>query len=122
MYDTIADITTACKEWQSILLLTDWEVVCIFVEKDSIPGMAQIEYVRAKKQALLKLLREGDYINENFPHDQEKSLVHELLHLHFAWTDAFTSKPKDSELYLQMEVAIDSVARALVRTKQKNSC
>lgn len=116
MYTTDDELSVACREWQRRLLLMDWEIVCRLVGSDDIPGMGQVNYVRAKKQAILKILRQGLWDGTEFEQDQEKSLVHELLHLHFAWTDVLVET--NSEMGVHLEVSVDSVARALVRAKR----
>jgi hypothetical protein len=104
--------------WQRRLLLQDWEIIykisrkADFTNKES---MAEVVYKQNKKQAVIKVVDPADYdFGEDYPQDHEKSLVHELVHLHLASFDSATEKCRLAER--DLEIAVDSLARALVRT------
>lgn len=105
-------------EWQKILRLQDWDVHTETVrDRDMYSDNAQGEctWVLAHKEALIKLEDPVDYhAHEAWPQDQEKTLVHELVHLHFA---PFMLE-RDDPGYVAQEQAIELIAQALVSLKR----
>lgn len=103
-------------EWQPRLGLADWDVVVklrrIFdLNRSDVAG--QCNWTLSNKTALVGVLDPNDYDSDYVrPHDVEKTLVHELLHLHFA---PFCEI--GAETY-QHEQAIEAIARALVGVKR----
>lgn len=80
------------------------------------PGnQAECEWNLRMRMALIKVLDSVDWDPSTpWPQDQEQSLVHELLHLHFA---PFRADDGTLENVAQ-EQAIDAIARALVELKR----
>lgn len=80
------------------------------------PGnQAECEWNLRKRMALIKVLDSADWDPSTpWPQDQEQSLVHELLHLHFAPFRADDGTPED----VAQEQAIDAIAKALVELKR----
>jgi hypothetical protein len=71
------------------------------------------------KKAFIKILDPIDYPGECvFPQDQEKTLVHELLHLHLA---AWTDDSENGRTPVHGEQAIDCIAEALVEMKREEA-
>lgn len=66
-------------------------------------------------RAVIKILDPSDYPQTPFEQDMEISLVHELLHLHFA---LFEPKTDDSLEFLIMESTIEQLANILVEMKR----
>ncbi|MDD9147833.1 hypothetical protein OYT88_04620 [Sporolactobacillus sp. CQH2019] len=105
------------KYWQERLRLRDWdieaEIVPLSAMDDQTHG-GENTYLLQSKASRISILNHGDYQNMNciIPHDMEETLVHELLHLHFA--------PFDSEKnYMPIEQAIESLAKAFVETDRQ---
>lgn len=117
---TQEQLEALCREWQGILRLQDWRV---FLRKTRARDMSnpdhqgECEWVLSRKEAYISLLDPVDYPPDAIePQDEELTLVHELMHLHFApfWTD----KGEDDPERIAMEQAIELTAQALVRLKR----
>ncbi|MBN3875211.1 hypothetical protein [Nostoc sp. JL23] len=107
----------SCQEWQQILGLMDWDVSVKIVSADYLDeAEGQITWDLGKKIADIKLVKpEGYPFDAMRPYDMEQTLVHELLHLHFAPFNADTGLKAISQ-----EQAINAIARALVNLKNAN--
>ncbi|MFD1450845.1 hypothetical protein [Oceanobacillus sojae] len=109
--------------WQKILRLSDWIItVRIARERDmNLSGCAgEISWSLNNKAASIRILDEIDCPQDlMYPQDMEKTLVHELLHLHLApISDHFSN---DNDIYTVFEEqAIDCIADALVRVSREN--
>jgi hypothetical protein len=106
--------------WQEKLKLQQWEIVFQLVPKKhtsfvDIDCQARVFWKRAGLQAQVMLMRHEDWASEEFPHDMEKSLVHELLHLVFA---PFAAEGEDTEMDIAQEQAIQIISRALIDLKR----
>lgn len=106
----------ALSKWQKILRLQDWDVHVIVVRgKDMNPvdRLGQLNYNMDKKTALIRLLDHVDWDDyPQWPHDQERSLVHELVHLHLLpLSKSFESG--SMELMFE-EQAVDLITSALI--------
>lgn len=111
---TDEQLQALCETWQKRLGLADWKVKARFVkhyEMDHSNITGECQWVLARREATIKILVEEDYppsLVEGY--DLERTLVHELIHLHFApfWAD-------DGSLeQLLQEQAIEALAKALV--------
>lgn len=112
---TLEHLKDKCAEWQSILRLQDWDIEISIVRQrgmGSRTSMGECEYNEQRKIAFIRILDPIDY-EDLLPLDMEWTLVHELLHLHFApiWDD-----DKESE----METTINLLAAALVRMYRRD--
>lgn len=99
--------------WQKVLRLQDWCVkVRLARERDFChPAQGESEWVLQTKVAIIRVLDSADYSPYCIlPQDMEKTLVHELLHLHFA---PFNTEKGTAEDVAQ-EQAIDCIATGLV--------
>lgn len=105
---TLAEITECCQCWQQKLRLQDWDVSIQLVRQYEIPGcFGDCTYAVQTKSAKIRLVVQDDVDPEApFP-ELEHTLVHELLHLHFApfWDDS---------RMVELEQAINLIAGALV--------
>jgi Zn-dependent M32 family carboxypeptidase len=118
----------ACKDWQARLSLLDWDVKVRIVRGSELSRnetMGQVDYSRAKKMAIIRLIDPIDHEeNEPFPLDHEEVLVHELMHVVLAWMDHYAPEPDTFERVLwdeSVELTIDQTARGWVRSiRQKN--
>ncbi|MHC5779681.1 hypothetical protein [Nostoc sp.] len=109
----------SCQEWQQILRLMDWDVSVNIVSYEEMPeGVeGECQFVINNKTANIKLIKpEGYPFDALRPYDMEQTLVHELLHLHFAPFNIDTGLKATSQ-----EQAINAIARALVNLKNANS-
>jgi hypothetical protein len=109
------ELLRLCENWQKILRLQDW---LIYVEvcrasdlPDGVAGHSKIDIL--KKRAVIAILDEGDYDPQSaWAYDLEKTLVHELLHLHFE-----TNKELTNEQYVALEQGVDILSGVLVDIK-----
>jgi hypothetical protein len=79
-YSTQAELDAAVAYWQKILRLQDWEVKAKIVRQ--LDKCGDNTFKTASKKSLIRLLNPIDAVDWDFPLDHEKTLVHELLHLH----------------------------------------
>ncbi len=106
------------KEWQEVLWLRDWDVkVGIYRQEDfdHKTGQGEITWILPKKQAVIKIVDPIDYPKVQWAQDMERTLVHELNHLHFA---PFDNADEGSANDISQEQAIDALAKALVTLKR----
>jgi hypothetical protein len=85
---TLDELKELCAQWQEILRLQDWQVAVSISRARDFEGenaCGECRWVLSRKEALIRILDPLDYSPNNvFPQDMERTLVHELLHLHFA--------------------------------------
>jgi len=111
---TQADLERVCAAWQEVLRLRDWEIKIRFcaafdIDRDS---MGEIHFRLPKKAAAIRILKPDHFEpNEDFPQDIEKTIVHELLHLHYCdlTSDGFN---------LAEERAVNAISSGLVSLKR----
>lgn len=115
------ELRQLCAEWQKILRLQDWDVVVQISRRDDTFGnstMGQVRFNLELKQALIKIIDPIDYpTNVIYPQDMETTLVHELLHLHFAPFDAENDTPAE----IAQEQAIEAISKGLVALKRSKN-
>ncbi|MEW6726892.1 MAG: hypothetical protein AB1327_08035 [Bacillota bacterium] len=118
IFENADQLAEKCAEWQRILRLQDWDVITKIVRSDDMhsDGQGECTWVIERKEAIIKLLDPVDYSPRSpFEQDHERTLVHELLHLHFA---PFTAKDGTLEDIAQ-EQAIQCFAKAFVELKRR---
>jgi hypothetical protein len=107
------------REWQEVLRLRDWEVeVAVLRGRDmkaeDCEGLTS--YQAKLKRARIELRDPIDHDGgHGFGPEPEETLVHELLHLHFA---TFYAKDETAEQVAQ-EQAIELIAHGLVTLKRR---
>lgn len=113
-------LSRLCREWQRVLRLQDWNFF-IRVKRSCDMSMAHVagefQPVLTKKEASIFLLSPIDYPTDAvYPQDMEKTLVHEMIHAHFApfWDCC------EEQHRVSMEQAIESLATALISLKRKH--
>lgn len=116
---TQTELESLLAEWQKRLRLRDWTVRIkrVRVHEISIPGTdGTCTWGLETKRAIVEILDPIDYPPSRFGYDQdvEKTIVHELLHLHFAPFATQDGGPFD----VAQEQAIDLIAGALVDAKR----
>ena len=108
------DVDILCRKWQDILRLNDWNVAVELIRESefSEPDRAGEVYITLSKGEALILLLDPLIPTQDcpFPYDMEQTLVHELLHLHFA-----TFEPQDDDLKHDLwERAVESITKTLI--------
>ena len=114
------ELKKLCSFWQNQLKLNNWRIAIGIERKTAFnnsQSTGEIDYVLPLRQAIIKVLDPLDYPNSPFEQDMEITLVHELLHLHFA---LFEPKSDDSLEFLIMESTIEQLANILVEMKRTN--
>ena len=113
------ELIKLCREWQECLRLEFWSIALRIArarEFDLENSQGECHWTLSTAVATIKILDPADYPITPFKQDMEKTLVHELLHLHFCSFD--TTEPK-SLAESMMERTIDHLARALVTLKRE---
>lgn len=104
--------------WQWELRLQDWRVIASWVHPNELAGdnpHGRIEWNIQSKEAEIRICSPGSRAPEfGRSYDPEATLVHELLHLHFAPFNAEDGTPADNA----QEQAINCIADALVKARR----
>ena len=115
-----ADIRKQAAYWQKLLALQDWNLdvrVSRHWEMDDITTLAQCSWYLHRKDAVIRVLHPSDLpgLQNKFINDEETdydiSLVHELLHLHFAPL----ATERDKHYEIAEEQAINAISRSFVK-------
>lgn len=105
------------KEWQTRLGLGDWTIKLTAnarrLPDDSCCGYS--DWSETGKCAHIYLLHPDEYGDRIVPYDEEKTLVHELLHLKFSLLD----NQKDDLQNRVLHQLIDDISKALVEAKRE---
>jgi hypothetical protein len=120
-----ADIQKQAAYWQKLLYLQDW-VLDVRVsrqwEMEDQTTLAQCSWFLHRKDAIIRVLHPSDLpgLSGKFLHGEENdydiSLVHELLHLHFAPL----SNQKENYHAIAEEQAINAISRGIVNLYRSN--
>lgn len=114
IYSTDEEVQESCEYWKKKLRLQDWIIKAgIYRERHMhFIGNGECEWQLKNKTATIRIIDPIDYPeNLIIDQDMENTLVHELLHLHFAPLYADTD---DKSINDAQEQAIDCIAQALV--------
>lgn len=107
-------LTRVMHKWQHILHLDAWDIrIKLCRRSDMFDQQAQGEnnWTLATRQAVIHVLDPVDYPHDTeFEQNMERTVVHELLHLHFA---PFEPDDDNSLEYLAMEQTIELLAQVL---------
>lgn len=111
---TRPDLDAILREWQTALRLQHWTITIQYTRR--LGASAQNRYfinsLKSKIEVIDPIDYDADFCNE--PQDVERSVVHELMHLHFAPI----SPDNDSPGHLHEEQAVETLARAVVAIKR----
>ena len=107
------------RYWQERLGLLHWRVKASFVARDELQDedtTAEIHYDYYDEMARIGIVsyRELEEVVEGFPRDEEKELVHELLHL-VMFPLVGPQQNHDDHTAFQLERTINVIAKALLR-------
>lgn len=111
------ELHTQLAYWQQMLYLQDWTISLQVVRQWDMGdncSVAQCEWYLQRKDACIKVLHPDDLpgVKSRFLNgeecDYDISLVHELLHLHFA---PFHTEKED----IAQEQAINAISRGIVK-------
>ena len=111
-------LETIVAKWKPMLRVSDWEVTIGYAHQHefrSPSAEAQCHYERNLKRARILVLEPAEYHSGNgFPQDIEETVVHELLHLHFATID-----DSDGVKEVVFEQAIESIATSIIALERR---
>jgi hypothetical protein len=107
------ELLAKCAEWQKILGLQDWSITLKMKRAHDMPEDCggTCNHMDSKRVAIVSILDPIDYPpNAWVPHDMERDLVHELLHIHLEHWET----ERDGLEYYSKERAIHALSVALV--------
>lgn len=120
IYQSNEELQQACEYWQKKLRLQDWIVKASIRREKELKNRevaGECEWNLHKKMASVRILDPIDYPDDLMrDHDMEWTLVHELLHLHFAPI----GRDSDENQEILIEQAIDSIAWGIVNLSRQN--
>ena len=115
---TLDELKAKCDEWKVILGLENWDIKTLLVRQSEIPGdQGECQWSLTNRVGIIKITTNEDWDNKYFKQDMEKTLVHELLHLHFSHIKDYCIDHNTSENAI-FEKDIDLLARTLVGLKR----
>ena len=119
-YESQEQLNESLRVWQKELRLQDWEIVAVIrpsFKMSSQGSQASIEWTLEEKTAMIHLLDPEEYPTDLVrEQDHEVSLVHELIHLHYA---PFEDTANQSLEHSMMELSIDVLSNTLVRLRRQ---
>lgn len=108
-----------CIEWRDRLRLNAWNIECGIYRESGFCNKGcdgENDYDLRNGDSLIRILDPVDYPTSRFPQDMETTLVHELLHLHFA---PFAPENDDGLDHHIMEHTICILSETLVGLKRE---
>jgi hypothetical protein len=115
---TIERLQTLLDYWQSRLFLRDWDIKIELVRMSQMTSeecQGTCNFKVRNKAAFIQILSPIDYIDKRWVQDVERTLVHELLHLHFGPLHL----PDEWSINNAEEQAINSIAKALIEEHRR---
>lgn len=120
VYQRESDAELDLRWWQRVLRLQDWDIrlrIAREREFEQRGRSAEVHIDVESKRAVVLLLDPQDYPEHDlWPQDHERSLVHELVHLH---VEPFAPDNRDGLEVTAMEQAINALADALVSLRRR---
>lgn len=117
-YKLFEELETAERylaKWQKLLRLQDWDIH-IYIKRAQdfhiSESQGEVTWNLPRKEAIIRLLDPIDYGERDWSQDHEVTLVHELLHLHFA---------HHREPVTEDEQAIAAISKALVTLEREGN-
>lgn len=125
--EVLPALVESVQYWQTILRLQDWNIILKLVRRHDMGVQGAIgcsDYAIDHKDCFIELCAPEDLYTYHARFageetDYEITLVHELLHLHFAPFMADETKDAHSNTY--QELAINTLARSLVHLDRKGA-
>lgn len=116
---SLDELTALCKKWQKLLKLEDWDICPHWAEEGELENdteLANIFPVAQRKHACIYILnQEAAEKLEGFPTNIESTVIHELLHLHFA-----VFQHEENPIYMMIEEqAIHAITGAFEHLLEK---
>lgn len=123
-YRSDAELIAGVRKWQRILHIEDWEIRASLVPQTFFGDRttsAHAEVASNFHRASIKLatFETLDLTVNPEDADQERTLVHELVHLVFRPVDMFNDEKPGSATMRLYERAVESMARTLVELDRR---
>jgi hypothetical protein len=111
------DLGKLLEKWVARLKLHDWEGIATYCRYwDLAPKTCAANHIRFRCKAFsIRILDPVDYFDMHFPHDPERDLVHELVHVHLEFFDRNVQGAVDDF----REQAVESLTRALIELDRR---
>lgn len=115
-FKTDEELQAYLKEWQTRLFLDDWIIKAEIVPLSELPSgtVAENAYEYTLKSSDIRL---GKLNNDGNKEYHELSLVHELLHLKFIFTDGGENTLECSFMARYEHMMIEQMAKSLIMAK-----
>lgn len=118
------DLIALLAKWKKILKLRDWDIRIKYARAYDLPEgkVGTSGWVARNASALIKILDPVDYSPDSvWPQDVEGTVVHELLHLHFAAIDDLIVGNLAGIVLEQAINRIENALTSLDRAKQRTT-
>lgn len=121
IFDSQEQLDACLAYWQKVLRLQDWGVKARIVRRSALDDEtnAHVSVTWNKKNAFIELLDPIDYSSTAWAQDHEKSLVHELLHIHITAVANERGAWEEGMDDMMEEQAIESLATSFVKLNRK---
>lgn len=113
------DLDKLLAKWTAILKLRDWECRVFYCRQwDLKPGTEGANTIGfTNKTSCIRILDPVDFCCISWPQDVERTLVHELVHLHLEFFDRAAQGPVNDF----REQAVESLTRALIELDRRSA-
>lgn len=117
-FESDEELQKYARYWIGVLLLNNWCIRVELVQPDEIEGLqGTTKQVSQQEEGLIKIAdlvdNDGSYISKIC---QEKTLVHELLHLKYSYVDPFDTRD-GREAYYNEHKLIEQMSKSLLMVR-----
>lgn len=113
--ETQADLERLCREWQQRLRLTNWRVRIRWANYGDMDCQGDVSYNPDHPDARIRIQPLDS--KSSFRDPLEKTIIHELLHLHHWWLSQSNGANTTEVENTMLEQTIDKTAWALLELK-----
>lgn len=107
--------------WMQKLNMNDWEIYAHLNPKHEMDqDLGRVSYLKSAKKAVVGILNFHEYKDKNYKWDQEKTLVHELMHVHLGILDTYDDNDENTISGTVFHQLVESTAKILVSLKRSN--
>ena len=103
-------------KWQAMLRLQDWDITAELQDRKEMDGADGLcGPTAARRHAVIYIAKNAGCPKNIVPHDPERTLVHELLHVLFS---PFELQESESPSGIAQEQVVDQMATLLLRLER----
>ncbi len=113
---TEEELKALCVKYQKILRLQDWNIIVRIKRARDFDQecCGDVHWSLTRKEAVIRILDHVDYDPDSiYPQNMERTLIHELLHIHFAEVSE-RAKDADIDIDTSLEQALQCIAQAFL--------